>query len=402
MVYFGTDSESKSVKEINTGSEMLNCFLWAFYCRVRQLTKKVRVNSATNDKPAILIINDKKPIMTGAFTQGKDRVSYLYLDDKNKVKSCDLVINPGLKIKAIFKKMQPYLLSLVEVNVAPTYWEKEVIKYLYVSLSSKAKNKIAMENGDGKTIIIHRTSKLPLIAFEKSLIKGKLKVSTWKENVIDFSNSILIGSVDKGQLNYWVNSAEKRIKYLDKIASGKKVPIHTPEVEGAIPTCSMVRLHDQFIGFKNTEVLYLPVIKPNGNVMRSPSKVVTCYEKKQKLYHISKYSYDEANKYGHVLLRDMSKQAKIKKGETEEDWATESVLKQLGYSVARSIPLKTSQRRSILLYAINKKIMDRDRVISFLSWVIHMHQKEMYDTARDRWESDIEFVRQTFGVSKRR
>ncbi len=76
------------------------------------------------------------------------------------------------------------------------------------------------------------------------------------------------------------------------------------------------------------------------------------------------------------------------------DWnlRAESILKQFGYSVAKSDHLSAAKRQSILSEVIDLEILDIPKIISYLDFFCNSHHADKYSLNRLRWLEDRKFV----------
>lgn len=73
---------------------------------------------------------------------------------------------------------------------------------------------------------------------------------------------------------------------------------------------------------------------------------------------------------------------------------SESALKQLGYTVAKSIGLSDTERQKILQKAIADGVMSKDAICAFLENNINLHKnQETFAVAVAKWMSDLAFLK---------
>ena len=117
-----------------------------------------------------------------------------------------------------------------------------------------------------------------------------------------------------------------------------------------------------------------------------------CKECKQFFISYSEYQHYR-NMYGILIARIVL----IKNGGfsyNTDDLAYESPLRLCGYSVAQADALSARTREKLLAELIQSGIMSKPEIIRYLSWFIQMNgQRYGNEIARDKWESDLAFVR---------
>lgn len=73
--------------------------------------------------------------------------------------------------------------------------------------------------------------------------------------------------------------------------------------------------------------------------------------------------------------------------------AQESILMQYGYNTNQNEGLSATRRQKILAVLIDKKILGKSEIISYLDFFISQHQySSKYQVAISKWEADREFV----------
>ena len=73
---------------------------------------------------------------------------------------------------------------------------------------------------------------------------------------------------------------------------------------------------------------------------------------------------------------------------------SESALKQLGYTVAKTIGLSDTERKKILQKAIANDVMSKDAICTFLENNINLHKnQETFAEAVSKWMSDLAFLK---------
>ena len=87
-----------------------------------------------------------------------------------------------------------------------------------------------------------------------------------------------------------------------------------------------------------------------------------------------------------------------------ENWNNlneESILKGYGYNVSRAEDLSDRQREEILAEIVDLEILTVSRIVGFLSFFIQTHPQEMYFEARNKWNSDRDFI-QNYCINSQR
>ena len=75
---------------------------------------------------------------------------------------------------------------------------------------------------------------------------------------------------------------------------------------------------------------------------------------------------------------------------------SESALKQLGYTVAKTIGLSDPERQKILQQAIANGVMSKEAICAFLENNINLHKNQAtFAEAVAKWMSDLAFLKNT-------
>lgn len=69
-----------------------------------------------------------------------------------------------------------------------------------------------------------------------------------------------------------------------------------------------------------------------------------------------------------------------------------SILMECGYNVKANSRMSSAERKMLLSDIIDLKILDKQSVARHLTSFITLHTGEMYEDARDKWQSDLDFV----------
>ena len=111
------------------------------------------------------------------------------------------------------------------------------------------------------------------------------------------------------------------------------------------------------------------------------------------LYFALEDTYSELKKRGCILCQVMTYRDYKEYGAYNLEssyWRKESPLKILGYNVGKTDDLSTRQRRIILERAMEKGILSRDQILSYLDFFVRTH-KNAYD-AISKWKADREYI----------
>lgn len=115
------------------------------------------------------------------------------------------------------------------------------------------------------------------------------------------------------------------------------------------------------------------------------------------VYFIFQDDFEKVAQMGTLLCRvydyrTWTRLSNIKKGSF--DYMRESVLKAYGYNVSSQNNLSDLRRYAILQSIIEGYIMDTNRIIEFLNWLIRTHSnQENYQDAVYKWKNDLRFVK---------
>lgn len=122
-------------------------------------------------------------------------------------------------------------------------------------------------------------------------------------------------------------------------------------------------------------------------------KINAYYCKNCKLYYIYQNEYDELNKKGIPIcpIHEETKYFSIKNG--FDTYNETSLLRNLGYTVNQQDDLSSIQRERILETIIEKGIMRKSEVLSFLNYLISSRKNQMnMSKAVSKWKSDVKYV----------
>ena len=129
----------------------------------------------------------------------------------------------------------------------------------------------------------------------------------------------------------------------------------------------------------------------SGNKDKQIVPIVYC--KNCNKYYILQADYDSLYSKTKVpLVRFISD----KKG--FDSLREESPLKLFGYNVSQKENLSSKERHNILKMIYKKGIMPKRIIVSYLYSFINSHTNEIFITARERWQSDIDYVNKNFST----
>ena len=117
------------------------------------------------------------------------------------------------------------------------------------------------------------------------------------------------------------------------------------------------------------------------------------------LYFINESQFKQLEKKGIILCNVYKYQEykNIKPKLDSGDLRPESMINKLGYNVDAKKDLSERERRRILDLAIENGVMRRAEVISHLEWNIRIRKNERYNSAKKKWQSDINYLRNQNG-----
>ena len=105
-------------------------------------------------------------------------------------------------------------------------------------------------------------------------------------------------------------------------------------------------------------------------------------------------SYDNLKRMGIPLCRMSDEKTYLKNYSVNGMiLAQESILMQYGYNVSQTEGLSSSRRQKILAVLIDKGILSKSEIISYLDFFISQRESQSkYQIAISKWEMDREFV----------
>ncbi len=132
----------------------------------------------------------------------------------------------------------------------------------------------------------------------------------------------------------------------------------------------------------------------NKNDRETNVKINAGYCKNCSVYFILESTYDYLKRLGIILCR-ISDEKNYLKGINNSSMklASESILMQYGYNVSQGEGLSQTTRRKILATLIDRHILSKNEIISYLDFFINQRQSNSkYQIAISKWELDREFV----------
>lgn len=110
-------------------------------------------------------------------------------------------------------------------------------------------------------------------------------------------------------------------------------------------------------------------------------------------YYIGESTYQTLKKEGTICCKVVELEDLNNNLLTISGWQKKSLLKMYGYNVEKNNGLSSIQRRKILLFIIENKIMSKYKIINLLEGQIMLHKKqESMKEAVEKWSEDIDFV----------
>ena len=143
--------------------------------------------------------------------------------------------------------------------------------------------------------------------------------------------------------------------------------------------------------------LPIVLIKTNGSSIIHDVEIGYCED--CDTYFITETELYRLKRYGTplcLIIDDRVKDSRRSyKGNKYDDYNEESTLKQFGYNVSKKGGLTSNQRQRILAFILEKGILKRERLISFLKFNIKnfSSREDMnFDDAIAKWRKDLEFL----------
>lgn len=122
-------------------------------------------------------------------------------------------------------------------------------------------------------------------------------------------------------------------------------------------------------------------------------KVNAGYCKKCKIFFILESTYENIRNRGIPMCRISDAKTYFKSATVNGmHLAQESILMQYGYNVNQQEGLTSSRRQKILAVLIDKNVMKKSEIISYLDFFISRRKDSKFQIAVSKWEADREFV----------
>lgn len=122
-------------------------------------------------------------------------------------------------------------------------------------------------------------------------------------------------------------------------------------------------------------------------------KVVLAYCETCDVYYILEETYKNLKKYGVIGCQVMSKKMYEKNGKFDflvsGEWAEYSPLRLWGYTTSKNEGLTDDQRKAVLAMILDKKLMSKDKMLSYLDFFVRTHNNE---DSISCWKEDRKFV----------
>lgn len=123
-------------------------------------------------------------------------------------------------------------------------------------------------------------------------------------------------------------------------------------------------------------------------------KISAGYCKMCNIYFVMESTYEKLRNMGVVLCRVCDEKSYMKNSYVNGiKLAQESILMQFGYTVSQTEGLSATRRQKILAVIIDKHILSKSEIISYLDFFISQRQyQSKFELAVSKWETDREFV----------
>lgn len=175
----------------------------------------------------------------------------------------------------------------------------------------------------------------------------------------------------------------------DKIRVDK--PVFQIEIEDIVIRCSAFRCMHKSHHIENILAI-INILDEDGNIL--VRKVTAGYCRECNLYFILDSTYQELKKIGVIMCRISDEKMYAKKNYLNgESLARESLLMQYGYNVSEIDGLTKKRRHIILAIIIERKILSKSEIISYLDFFISQKRNMgNMELAVSKWEEDRLFV----------
>ncbi len=113
-----------------------------------------------------------------------------------------------------------------------------------------------------------------------------------------------------------------------------------------------------------------------------------------KTYYISEFTYNKLKNQGRLLCQVASLQEykEYTKAKLFGDLKPQNILNIIGYNVDAKNGLSDSQRRTILMYAIEEGVVSKKEAINHISFLIKLNEKTNKLDALQKWKSDRDYL----------
>lgn len=135
----------------------------------------------------------------------------------------------------------------------------------------------------------------------------------------------------------------------------------------------------------------ITLLDKNGNLVIHLVPVAYC--RNCNIYFILEETYLSLKKSGIIIHQVMNRKQYEASGSylsnNDHLWRKQSPLRLWGYSVGKEDDYSDAQRQAILEMIIDKGIMSKDRVLSYLDFFVRMHSGE---DAISKWHDDRQYI----------
>ncbi len=295
-------------------------------------------------------------------------------------------IGSGSNIKYIIKEgkalLKPRGMEILEREILKNNPEKVSIKVkkktqpdieIELIVNTKGENKKKKKKTKNST----KSSKDP----KRKVTKKKLAVESKRE-----VRERLLKLREEEELRQAAARKQLRIKEQEELAKLPLIDVRDFVVRRSVFKC----MHDNH----NIENIVAAVnIIDKINVERL-AKISAGYCPVCKVYFVMESTYENLRKSGIPICR-ISDEKTYLKGNSVNGMmlSQESVLMQYGYNVSQNEGLSSLTRQKILAVLIDKKVLSKSEIISYLDFFISQRASQSkYQIAISKWEMDRDFV----------
>lgn len=225
------------------------------------------------------------------------------------------------------------------------------------------------------------------------MLSGIVNIEYKRNNVFLYSMIYSLGGLLDAKYNLGRTDA-KLSDFLNEISNKflpSQVQINVPQFDFKTHTLYIYR---GMIGcFKNKHHLAgANAIIPTANKTEVLLNVAYCADCNR--FYISHSEYTHYLEKYKSLLTKFDLTDTISSDGAFGKLADKSPLKLCGYTVSQEKGLSKEEREHILCEMISSGIVSKPEVMQYLEWFIHLNGKrETNQTAREKWESDLRYVR---------